>query len=53
MFNLEAVDPFTSTTTKFLEKEQGKISTTFYKKYYPKLIFYTSKFCNDIQKQKM
>jgi RNA polymerase sigma factor (sigma-70 family) len=40
----------------FSEKEQifkqrtGKDFTTLYKKYYPKLIYFTSKICNDQQK---
>lgn len=50
MFNLEAVDSFTEHNNKIFRERTGQDFTTFYKKYYPKLIFYTSKFCNDIQK---
>lgn len=45
-----------STAIMFSEKEKvfrertGKDFTTLYKKYYPKLIYFTSKICNDQQK---
>ena len=35
---------------KFFVEKTGKDFSTLYKKYYPKLIYYTSKMCNDPQK---
>jgi RNA polymerase sigma-70 factor (ECF subfamily) len=35
---------------KFFIEKTGKDFTELYKKYYPKLIYYTSKMCNDPQK---
>jgi RNA polymerase sigma-70 factor (ECF subfamily) len=40
---------FTDHEKYFVEKT-GKDFSTLYKKYYPKLIYYTSKMCNDPQK---
>lgn len=43
-------------TTPFSEQEKifkertGKDFTTLYQKYYPKLIYFTSRICNDVQK---
>ncbi len=34
----------------FVQRTGGKDFTSLYKKYYPKLIYYTSKMCNDPQK---
>lgn len=34
----------------FVQRTGGKDFTSLYKKYYPKLIYYTSKMCNDTQK---
>lgn len=39
---------FTEQEKTFRERT-GKDFTFFYKKYYPKLIFYTAKMCNDLQ----
>lgn len=35
---------------KLFRERTGKDFTELYKKYYPKLIYYTSKICNDVQK---
>lgn len=43
------VTSFTEHEKYFVEKT-GKDFSTLYKKYYPKLIYYTSKMCNDPQK---
>jgi RNA polymerase sigma-70 factor, ECF subfamily len=35
---------------KMFKQRTGKDFTTLYKKYYPKLIYFTTKICNDQQK---
>lgn len=35
---------------KLFKERTGKEFTTLYNKYYPKLIYFTSKICNDVQK---
>ena len=46
---MDKVTLFSDHEKLFVEKT-GKDFTTLYKKYYPKLIYYTSKMCNDPQK---
>ena len=46
---MEKVTLFSDHEKLFVEKT-GKDFSTLYKKYYPKLIYYTSKMCNDPQK---
>ena len=46
---MEKVILFSEQEKLFVEKT-GKDFSTLYKKYYPKLIYYTSKMCNDPQK---
>ena len=46
---MEKVILFSEQEQLFVEKT-GKDFSTLYKKYYPKLIYYTSKMCNDPQK---
>jgi RNA polymerase sigma-70 factor (ECF subfamily) len=48
MFN-SAIKSFSEHETVFKERT-GNDFTFFYKKYYPKLIYFTSKMCNDPQK---
>jgi len=48
MFN-SAIKSFSEHETVFRERT-GKDFTFFYKKYYPKLIYFTSKMCGDAQK---
>ena len=47
--NLMAIKSFSDHENLFKERT-GNDFTYFYKKYYPKLIYYTSKMCNDTQK---
>ena len=47
--NLMAIKSFSDHENLFKERT-GNDFTHFYKKYYPKLIYYTSKMCNDTQK---
>lgn len=47
--NLTAIKSFSDHESLFRERT-GNDFTHFYKKYYPKLIYYTSKMCNDTQK---
>jgi RNA polymerase sigma factor (sigma-70 family) len=49
MFNSTAIKSFSDQEVLFKEKT-GNDFTFFYKKYYPKLIYYTSKMCGDQQK---
>jgi RNA polymerase sigma-70 factor (ECF subfamily) len=49
MLNSTAVKSFSDHETYFKERT-GNDFTFFYKKYYPKLIYYTSKMCGDQQK---
>lgn len=49
MLNLKAINSF-SDHEKLFKERTGNDFTHFYKKYYPKLIYYTSKMCNDLQK---
>lgn len=49
MLNLTAIKSFSDHEELFKEKT-GNNFTHFYKKYYPKLIYYTAKMCNDTQK---
>lgn len=35
---------------KIFREKTGKDFSTLYKKYYPKLVYFTSKICNDVQK---
>jgi RNA polymerase sigma-70 factor (ECF subfamily) len=49
MFNSTAIKSFSDQEVLFKEKT-GNDFTFFYKKYYPKLIYYTSKMCGDSQK---
>lgn len=49
MLNSTAIKSF-SEHEKLFKERTGNDFTHFYKKYYPKLIYYTSKMCNDQQK---
>jgi len=49
MTNSQAIKSFKEHETVFKERT-GNDFTFFYKKYYPKLIYYTSKMCGDPQK---
>ena len=49
MLNLTAIKSF-SDHEKLFKERTGNDFTHFYKKYYPKLIYYTAKMCNDVQK---
>jgi RNA polymerase sigma-70 factor (ECF subfamily) len=49
MLNSTAIKSF-SEHEKIFKERTGNDFTHFYKKYYPKLIYYTSKMCNDQQK---
>lgn len=49
MLELKAINLFSDHETIFRERT-GNDFTFFYKKYYPKLIYYTSKMCGDPQK---
>ena len=49
MLNLTAIQSFSEHEVLFKERT-GNDFTHFYKKYYPKLIYYTAKMCNDTQK---
>jgi RNA polymerase sigma-70 factor (ECF subfamily) len=49
MFNSTAIKSFSDHENYFKERT-GNDFTFFYKKYYPKLIYYTSKMCGDQQK---
>ena len=49
MFNSTAIKSFSDHESYFKERT-GNDFTFFYKKYYPKLIYYTSKMCGDQQK---
>ncbi len=49
MLELKAIKSFSDHETIFRERT-GNDFTFFYKKYYPKLIYYTSKMCGDPQK---
>jgi RNA polymerase sigma factor (sigma-70 family) len=49
MYNSTAIKSFTEQEVIFKERT-GSDFTFFYKKYYPKLIYYTSKMCGDQQK---
>lgn len=49
MTNSQAIKSFKEHETVFKERT-GNDFTFFYKKYYPKLIYYTSKMCGDTQK---
>lgn len=49
MLNLTAIKNFSEHEVLFKERT-GSDFTHFYKKYYPKLIYYTAKMCNDTQK---
>ena len=49
MLNSTAIKSF-SEHEKLFKERTGNDFTHFYKKYYPKLIYYTSKICNDQQK---
>lgn len=49
MLNLTAIKSF-SEHEKLFKERTGNDFTNLYKKYYPKLIYFTSKMCNDIQK---
>ncbi len=49
MIESKAINSFRDHETIFRERT-GNDFTFFYKKYYPKLIYYTSKMCNDSQK---
>jgi len=49
MLNSTAIKSFSDHETYFKERT-GNDFTFFYKKYYPKLIYYTSKMCGDQQK---
>ena len=49
MLKLKAINSFADHETIFRERT-GNDFTFFYKKYYPKLIYYTSKMCGDPQK---
>jgi len=49
MLNSTAITSFSEQETYFKERT-GSDFTFFYKKYYPKLIYYTSKMCGDKQK---
>jgi RNA polymerase sigma factor (sigma-70 family) len=49
MYNSTAVKSFSEQEVLFKERT-GNDFTFFYKKYYPKLIYYTSKMCGDQQK---
>lgn len=49
MSNLGAIKSFSEQENLFKEKTGGDF-TFFYKKYYPKLIYYTAKMCGDHQK---
>lgn len=49
MLESKAINSFSEHEVFFKEKT-GKDFNTLYKKYYPKLVFFTSKICNDQQK---
>ena len=49
MLNLTAIKSF-SEHEKLFKERTGNDFTILYKKYYPKLIYFTSKMCNDTQK---
>jgi RNA polymerase sigma-70 factor (ECF subfamily) len=49
MFNSTAIKSF-SDHEKVFKERTGNDFSHYYKKYYPKLIYYTSKMCNDTQK---
>lgn len=49
MLNLKAIELF-SDHEKLFKERTGNDFSHFYKKYHPKLIYYTTKMCNDSQK---
>ena len=49
MVNSQAITSFSEQEILFRERT-GNDFTFFYKKYYPKLIYYTSKMCGDLQR---
>jgi RNA polymerase sigma factor (sigma-70 family) len=46
---MEKIESFSEREKNFIERT-GKDFNFYYKKYYPKLIYYTTKMCNDSQK---
>lgn len=49
MLNSQAIKLF-SEQEEIFKEQTGNDFTFFYKKYYPKLVYFTSKMCNDVQK---